>query len=164
MANIPKIPIPFKNPKWTQSLYLSHASLDPNPTLSPTTPHDQLCIFHPGNSAFNVILRIHQAASALKPGETLNPEILRVESEVVFLCSQHAPFKFPVGSHQVPNMLPRFPMCSQQHLVLIPYVLHKVFPIFCLISINWGLPILLKSKGTYFVPPLKTGGTYCDSY
>jgi hypothetical protein len=81
-----------------------------------------------------------QAAFALKSGETLNPEILRAESEVVFLCSQHVPFKFPMGYHQVPNMFPIFPMCSPRvfpiHLVLIPYVLHKVLPIFCFISIN----------------------------
>ncbi len=42
------------------------------------------------------------------------------------LCSQHVPFKFPVGSHQVPNVFPKG--CSQQHLALIPYVLPKVFP------------------------------------
>jgi len=24
-----------------------------------------------------------------------------------FLCSQHAPFKFPMGSHQVPNVFPK---------------------------------------------------------
>ncbi len=117
MTTIPQIPIPFKNPKWTQFLYLSHASVEPNPTHP---PHHQLCIFHPGNSAFNVILRSHQAASALKPGETLNPEILRAESEVVFLCSQHVPFKFPVGSHQVPNILPRFPMCSTSVFPIAP--------------------------------------------
>jgi len=102
------------------------------PLSLPPPPHHQLCIFHPGNSAFNVILRICQAAFALKSGETLNPEILRAESEVVFLCSQHVPFKFPMGYHQVPNMLPRFPICSPRvfpiHLVLIPYVLHKVLP------------------------------------
>jgi hypothetical protein len=108
------------------------------PLSLPPPPHHQLCIFHPGNSAFNVILRIRQAASALKPGETLNPEVLRAESEIVFLCSQHVPFKFPVGSHQVPNMLPRFPVGSHQHLALIQYVLPKVLSIFCFISINWG--------------------------
>jgi hypothetical protein len=30
-----------------------------------------------------------------------------------FLCSRHVPCKFPMGSHQVFNMFPRFPMCSQ---------------------------------------------------
>jgi hypothetical protein len=90
------------------------------PLSLPPPPHHQLCIFHPGNSAFNLILRIHRAASALKPGKTLNPEILRAESEVVFLCSQYVPFKFPVGSHQVPNMLPRFPMCSPRVFPIAP--------------------------------------------
>ncbi len=28
------------------------------------------------------------------------------------LCSQHVPFKSPMGSHQAPKMFPRFPMCS----------------------------------------------------
>jgi hypothetical protein len=87
---------------------------------------------YPRNSAFNVILqRICQAASALKSGETLNPEILRAESEVVFLCSQHVPFNFPMGSHQVPNMLPRFPMCSPSvfsiHLVQHFPIQHFLF-------------------------------------
>jgi hypothetical protein len=72
------------------------------PLSLPPPPHHQLYIFHPGNSAFNVILGIHQAASALKPGETLNPEILRAESEVVFLCSQHVPSEFSSGSEYAP--------------------------------------------------------------
>jgi hypothetical protein len=44
----------------------------------PPPPHHQLCIFHPGNSAFNVILRIHQTASAL------NPELLACASLAIF--------------------------------------------------------------------------------
>jgi hypothetical protein len=112
------------------------------PLSLPPPPHHQLGIFHPGNSAFNVILRIHQAASAIKPGETLNPEILRAESEVVFLCSQHVPFKFPVGSHQVPNMLPRFPkgvpnstsfssrmFCTKSSPYSVSYQLIGAFPL-----------------------------------
>ncbi len=174
------------------------------PLSLPPPPHHQLCIFHPGNSAFNVILRICQAAFALKSGETLNPEILRAESEVVFLCSQHVPNMFPSSSQWV---IIRFRICSLGSQCVpqgcSQYTSYKVLPTFCFISINWGLPIgcikflcsktvhhhfwagliphyklggtyyfslgpelipLLKSNGTYFVPPLKTGGTYCDSY
>ncbi len=53
-----------------------------------------------------------------------------------FLCSQHVPFKFPMGSHQVPirfiicslgsQCVPQ--RCSQKDLALIPYVLPKVLP------------------------------------
>jgi hypothetical protein len=35
----------------------------------------------------------------------------------IFLCSQHGPFKFPTGSHQVPNM---FPMCSPRVFLVAP--------------------------------------------
>ncbi len=34
-----------------------------------------------------------------------------------FLCSQHVPFKFPMGSHQVPNM---FQMCSSRVFLIAP--------------------------------------------
>jgi hypothetical protein len=37
-----------------------------------------------------------------------------------FLCSQHVPFKFPMGSHQVLNMFPRFPMCSPRVFPIAP--------------------------------------------
>ncbi len=30
-----------------------------------------------------------------------------------FVCSQHVPFKFPMGSHQVHNNFPRFPIAPQ---------------------------------------------------
>ncbi len=114
-------PNPFQESEMDPiSLHLSCIRWPKSHSLSHHPPHHQLCIFHPGNSAFNVSLRIHQAASALKPGETLNPEILRAESEVVFLCSQHVPCKFPVGSHQVSNMLPRFPMCFPRVFPIAP--------------------------------------------
>jgi hypothetical protein len=35
-----------------------------------------------------------------------------------FFCSLYVPFKFSVGSHQVPNMCPKFPMCSQSATVM----------------------------------------------
>jgi len=48
------------------------------------------------------------------------------------LCSQNVPFKFPMGSHQVLNMFPRFPMCSWRVFSIAPqllaYVLPKVLP------------------------------------
>jgi hypothetical protein len=28
------------------------------------------------------------------------------------MCSHYVPFKFPMGSHQVPNTFPKFSMCS----------------------------------------------------
>ncbi len=37
-----------------------------------------------------------------------------------FLCSQHVPFKFPLGSHKVLNMFPRFPMCSPRVFPIAP--------------------------------------------
>jgi hypothetical protein len=52
----------------------------------------------------------------------------RMKGEIfIFLCSQHVPFKFPMGSHQVPKMFPKFPMCSPR-LFPIPYVLRKFHP------------------------------------
>ncbi len=39
-----------------------------------------------------------------------------------FLCSQYVPFKFPMGSHQVPNMFSRFPMlCSPKVFPIAPH-------------------------------------------
>jgi hypothetical protein len=38
-----------------------------------------------------------------------------------FLCSQHVPFKFPMGSHQVLNMFSRFPMCSPRTFPIAPH-------------------------------------------
>jgi hypothetical protein len=38
-----------------------------------------------------------------------------------FFCSQHVPFKFPMGSHQVLNMFPRFPMCSPRVFLIAPH-------------------------------------------
>ncbi len=37
-----------------------------------------------------------------------------------FLCSQHVPFKFPMGSHQILNMFPKFPMCSPRVFPIAP--------------------------------------------
>jgi hypothetical protein len=37
------------------------------------------------------------------------------------------PFKFPMGSHQAPNMFPNFSMCFLR-VFTIPYVLPKVLP------------------------------------
>jgi len=46
----------------------------------------------------------------------------------IFLCSQHVSFKFPMGSHQVLNMFPMFPIapcvnpiCSAQSPPLLTY-------------------------------------------
>jgi hypothetical protein len=36
------------------------------------------------------------------------------------LCSQHVPFKFSMDSHQIPNMFPRFPMCSRRAFPTAP--------------------------------------------
>jgi hypothetical protein len=36
------------------------------------------------------------------------------------LCSQHVAFKFSMDSHQVPNMFPRFPMCSPRVFPIAP--------------------------------------------
>ncbi len=37
-----------------------------------------------------------------------------------FLCSQHVPFKFSMGSHQVLNMFPEFSMCSPMVFSIAP--------------------------------------------
>jgi hypothetical protein len=37
-----------------------------------------------------------------------------------FLCSQHVPFKFPMCSHWVLNMLSMFPMCSPRVFAIAP--------------------------------------------
>jgi len=37
-----------------------------------------------------------------------------------FLCSQPVSFKFPMGSHQVPHMFARFPMCSPRMFPISP--------------------------------------------
>ncbi len=38
-----------------------------------------------------------------------------------FLCSQHVPFKFPMGSHQVLNVFSKFPMCSSRVFPIAPF-------------------------------------------
>jgi hypothetical protein len=38
-----------------------------------------------------------------------------------FLCSQHVPLKFSMGSHQVPNMFLRFSMCSPRVFSIAPH-------------------------------------------
>jgi hypothetical protein len=38
-----------------------------------------------------------------------------------FSCSQSVPIIFTQGSHPVPKGLPKFPICSQQHLNFIPH-------------------------------------------
>jgi hypothetical protein len=38
-----------------------------------------------------------------------------------FHCSQHVPLKFSMGSHQVPSMFPRFPMCSPRVFQIAPH-------------------------------------------
>jgi hypothetical protein len=39
---------------------------------------------------------------------------------IFFICSQPVPFKFPMGSHQVPNMFIRFPMCFPRVFPIAP--------------------------------------------
>ncbi len=125
MANIPQIPIPFKNPKWTQFLYLSHASVDPNPTLSPTTPTPPLVVHF---SSWQFCLQRHpkDSSGCICTKARRNPKPWNLESRIwgSFLlfptCSQYVPNMFPVGSHQVPNMLPRFPICSPRVFPIAP--------------------------------------------
>ncbi len=38
-----------------------------------------------------------------------------------FLCSQHVPCKFWMGSHQILNMFPGFPMCSPRVFPIAPH-------------------------------------------
>ncbi len=43
-----------------------------------------------------------------------------------FLCSQHVPLKFSMDSHQVPDMFPRFPMCSPMVFPTAPGFNHPI--------------------------------------
>jgi hypothetical protein len=47
-------------------------------------------------------------------------KFLGAGEDFFFLCSQHVPFKFPMGSRQVPTMFTRFSMCSSRVFPVAP--------------------------------------------
>ncbi len=54
------------------------------------------------------------------------------------------PLKFSMGSHQVPNMLPRFPMCSPRVFPIAPIFIHM----FCRKSSPSHVYTWAKGRGT----------------
>jgi hypothetical protein len=59
-----------------------------------------------------------QVSSVLKP--QIFPFLIMFEIWVPSLVHNQKSFRFPMGSHQVPNVLPRFPMCSPRVFPIAP--------------------------------------------